>query len=353
MVHRVEGLQSPAAGVPVPLERACDLPIGLINYVRRTSSNVLLGQADDDERHADDPYIATQRPRSAMCVPALHRARLIGVLYLENRQVAGVFTTERVRILQSLSAQTAIALENARLRRELEAENSFLRRDLIANVSHDLRTPLVSIRGYLEVLAAKGQAVDDAQRRSYLDTAVRQTEHLGVLIDELFELAKLDFKGLALQCEVFQLGELASDVLQKFRLMADGKPVSLRLQAMSGLPAVRADLSLIERVLDNLIGNALKHTPVGGSVDVRLRGTDRGVELSVVDTGAGIAAADVPHIFDRYYRGRAASGQPSGDARGTGLGLAIARRILELHGRGIEVESDATGSTFRFTLPAA
>src|SRR5438128_6973093 len=102
------------------------------------------------------------------------------------------------------------AVQDGRLRRELEAENSFLRRDLIANVSHDLRTPLQSIRGYLEVLAAKGNTLDDAQRRSHLDTAVRQAEHLGVLIDELFELAKLDFKGLDLQCEVFQLGELAS-----------------------------------------------------------------------------------------------------------------------------------------------
>jgi len=353
MVYLVEGLQDRTACEPVPLERATDLPVGIINYVRRTSGSVLLGEAQHDERHAGEPYIATLRPRSAMCVPALHRARLVGVLYLENRQVEGVFTAERVRILQSLSAQAAIALENARLRRELEVENSFLRRDLIANVSHDLRTPLVSIRGYLEVLAAKGATLEHAQRRSYIDIAVRQAEHLGVLIDELFELAKLDFKGLELQREAFQLGELASDVLQKFRLMADGKPIALRLEAMSGLPAVRADLSLIERVLDNLIGNALKHTPAGGNVSVRLREIDGEVEVSVVDTGAGIAAADLPHIFDRYYRGRGASGQPSGDARGAGLGLAIARRILELHGCEIAVASDATGSTFRFMLPAA
>ena len=353
MVHAVEGVHGTAVAEPVPLEGVGTLPVSVVNYVRRTSSCALLGQSEADERHAGDPYIAAHRPRSAMCVPALHRARLVGVLYLENRHVGGVFTPQRARILQSLAAQVAIALENARLRRELEAENSFLRRDLIANVSHDLRTPLVSVRGYLEVLAAKGATLEETQRRSYLDTAVRQAEHLGVLIDELFELAKLDFKGLELQCEVFQIGELASDVLQKFGLLAEGKPIALRLEAMSGLSAVRADLSLIERVLDNLIGNALKHTPAGGSVTVRLRSVEHGVEVAVVDTGAGIAAADLPHIFDRYYRGRAASGQPSGDARGAGLGLAIARRILELHGRSIAVESGAAGSAFRFTLPAA
>jgi signal transduction histidine kinase len=353
MVHAVSGLDSLPAIPPLSLEQASNVPIGIVNYVRRTSVSLVLTQTDIDEQHASDPYIARCQPRSVMCVPVQHQGRLVGVLYLENRQVSGAFTADRTRVLQSLSAQAAIALENARLHRELEAENSFLRRDLIANVSHDLRTPLVSIRGYLELLAATGQSLDDAQRRSYLETAVRQSEHLGVLIDELFELAKLDFKGLALQREEFQVGELASDVLQKFRLMAAGKPIELVLEAMSGLPAVHADLSLIERVLDNLIGNALKHTPAGGWVKVRLQSSDQGVEVSVIDNGVGIAPADLPHIFDRFYRGQAASAQRPSDARGTGLGLAIARRILELHGRSIDVQSDATGSTFRFTLPAA
>jgi predicted ATPase/signal transduction histidine kinase len=353
MVHAVSGLDSLPAIPALSLEQASNVPIGIVNYVRRTSLSLVLTQTDIDEHHANDPYIARCRPRSVMCVPAQHRGRLVAVLYLENRQVSGAFTADRTRVLQSLSAQAAIALENARLHRELEAENSFLRRDLIANVSHDLRTPLVSIRGYLELLAANGESLDDTQRRSYLETAVRQSEHLGVLIDELFELAKLDFKGLALQWEVFQVGELASDVLQKFRLMAAGKPIDLLLEAMSGLPAVRADLSLVERVLDNLIGNALKHTPAGGWVKARLRGNDQGVEVSVIDNGVGIAPADLPHIFDRFYRGQAVSAQRPCDARGTGLGLAIAKRILELHNQTIDVQSDSAGSTFRFTLPAA
>jgi predicted ATPase/signal transduction histidine kinase len=353
VVHAVSGLDSLPAVPALPLEQASNVPVGIVNYVRRTSMSLVLTQSEIDEHHASDPYIARCQPRSVMCVPALHQGRLVGVLYLENCQVSGAFTADRARVLQSLAAQAAIALENARLHRELEAENSFLRRDLIANVSHDLRTPLVSIRGYLELLAATGPSLNDTQRRSYLETAVRQSEHLGVLIDELFELAKLDFKGLTLQCEEFQIGELASDVLQKFRLMAAGKPIELVLEAMPGLPAVRADLSLIERVLDNLLGNALKHTPAGGCVKVHLRADEQCVGVSVIDNGVGIAPADLPHIFDRFYRGQPASNERSCDARGTGLGLAIARRILELHGQSIDVESDANGSTFRFTLPAA
>jgi len=311
-----------------------------------------------------------------MCVPVQKRARLVGVLYLEHGRVAGAFTADRIRILQALSTQAAISLENAqlfarqrqeivereqaqsklaaaladvkRLSVQLEAENSFLRRDLIANVSHDLRTPLVSIRGYLEVLAAKGDDLEAAKRRSYLDTAVRQTEHLGTLIDELFELAKLDFKGMTLQRETFQLAELASDVLQKFQLMADGKRVRLHLDAPSRVPPVHADLSLIERVLDNLVSNALKHTSSGGCVSLTIGADERAAKVCVVDDGAGIPLADLPYIFDRFYR---ASRGSDSSASGTGLGLAIAKRILELHGGSIVAYSAGEGAAFRFELP--
>ena len=345
IVHAVDAQGSALATQAVPLESATTVPIGLVNYVRRTAASVVLAQAEADERHGADPYFEANRPRSVICVAAQHQGRLVAVLYLENRRVEGAFTAGRVQVLQSLATQAAIALENARLRRELEAENSYLRRDLIANVSHDLRTPLVSIRGYLEMLASKGEAIDPQLRRSYLDTAVRQSEHLGTLIDELFELAKLDFKGVTLQCEPFQLADLASDVLQKFQLIADGKHVRLELDASRHLPAVDADLSLVERVFDNLIGNALKHTPPGGCVRLQLDEQPGGVQASVLDDGAGIAAADLPHIFDRFYR--------AGVAAGTGLGLAITRRILELHGCTIEAHSSAQGSRFVFTLPFA
>lgn len=345
LVHAVDAPGAAAALEPVPLDRSACVPIGLVNYVRRTATHVVLAHAEADQQHGADPYFEAHRPRSVICVAAQHQGRLIGVLYLENRRVEGVFTAERVRVLQSLATQAAIALENARLRRELEAENSYLRRDLIANVSHDLRTPLVSIRGYLEVLASKGDSIDAAQRRSYLETAVRQSEHLGTLIDELFELAKLDFKGVALQRESFQLAELASDVLQKFRLIAQGKQISLDLEASHEMPAVDADVSLIERVFDNLIGNALKHTAPGGRVSLRLCAQGAGIQVSVIDNGAGIAAADLPHVFDRFYR--------AGAAAGAGLGLAITRRILELHGSTIEAHSDAGGTRFVFTLPCA
>ena len=224
-----------------------------------------------------------------------------------------------------------------------------LRRDLIANVSHDLRTPLVALRGYLEVLLARDATLDAEQRRHYLGIALRQSEQLSRLVDDLFELARLDFKDLALERETFDLRELASDVLQKFQLQADGCSVRLLLTTDGTSARVDADLGLVERVLENLVGNALRHTPGGGEVVVHLAAVDGAVRVDVRDTGSGIAPEDLPHVFERHWRG--------GHARrddGAGLGLAIARRIVELHGGSLAVESSlGCGTCFTFVLAAA
>ena len=361
----------------VALAESPSLPLGLVNYVRRTGESVVLGDAPVDDRYGSDPYIVLHRPRSVMGVAVQRQGRLVGVLYLENRQLAGVFTQERIRIVRTLATDAAIALENARLieglkrevgersaaqqqlgaalaqvqrlKDDLEAENTYLRSELIANVSHDLRTPLVSLRGYLELLATKGDELPRATQRGYLDIALRQSEHLATLIDELFELAKLDFKGLQLNRERFPFVELVFDVVQKFQLAADRERVSLHVDAPESVPLLDADLSLIERVLDNLIGNALQHTPGGGSVSVSVRCAGDRLVACVQDTGKGIASTDLPHIFDRFYRAEQSGRRAAG---GAGLGLAIARRIVELHGGTITVDSEAMrGSRFSFSLP--
>jgi predicted ATPase/signal transduction histidine kinase len=370
------GADGAAVDGPLPLDR-CDLvPAGLIHYVRRTGQPVRVDEAEADERHGADPYVVAHRPRSLLAVAALEAGRPVGVLYLEHRRRAAAFAATQVRALQVLATLIAIALQNARLvdglkrevaeRREsqaalaaalaeverlgaeLEAENSYLRRDLIANVSHDLRTPLVAIRGYLEVLAARHALADAALRREWIDTALRQSEHLGTLVDELFELARLDFKGIELQREPFAFDELAMDAVQKFRLLADGRRIELRVDVPPRLPRADGDLSLVERVLDNLIGNALKHTPPGGRVELCVADDGGRIVARVSDTGPGIEAEDLPFVFDRHYRG---SGVRRSD--GAGLGLQIARRIVELHGGALVVErSDEQGTCMRFALPA-
>jgi signal transduction histidine kinase len=253
--------------------------------------------------------------------------------------------------------QAAEGLQNAltevqRLKDRLQEENVYLRRELIANVSHDLRSPLASLRGYLDTLLLKEQTLSACERRSYLSIASRQTEHLQGLIDELFELARLDFQGYRIAAEPVQLGELAGDVVQKFQLAAQAKGVMLGAEAGAELPFVHADIALIERAISNLIDNALAHTPSGGCVELSLwaeRPTQ--VTVSVRDSGRGIAAEDLPHVFERFYRADKARRRSVG---GSGLGLAIVKRIVELHGGQVQVESrEGEGARFWFSLRAA
>ena len=224
------------------------------------------------------------------------------------------------------------------------------RRELIADISHDLRTPLVAMRGYLELLVSRGDSLTPEDRQRYAEIALRQSDHLTSLIDELFELAKLDWKGIVLDREPFAIAELASDVIQKFALAAAKRNVRMTVVAAPGLPLVDGDLPLMERALENLIGNALRHTPDSGLVEIRLRATAAGVHAQVADTGRGIPADELPFVFERHYRGTESR---RSDARGAGLGLAIAKRIVELHGGALRVESEpGQGTRFLFDLPA-
>jgi two-component system OmpR family sensor kinase len=223
-----------------------------------------------------------------------------------------------------------------------------LRRDLVAQVSHDLRTPLAALHGYLETLKLKEDTLTAKQRADYFAIVLRQSEHLTRLVAELFELAKLEAREASPHCEPFSLPELVQDVVQKFQLKADQSKITLAMELDADLPLVSADIALVERVLDNLIDNALTHTPAGGTVRVPVRRDVQQVILCVADTGKGIRAGDLPRIFDRFYQ---AANQESSNGH-AGLGLAIAQRIVELHGSELEVRSrPGEGTTFAFGLP--
>jgi len=228
-------------------------------------------------------------------------------------------------------------------------ETDALRRELVANVSHDLRTPLASLKGYLETLLLKDKSLSTEERLSYLKIAHNNSERLSKLVTELFELAKLDAGELKLHKETFSMAELAHDVAQKFDLRAQQQGIHLEVDIDSDMPYVEADIGLIERVLDNLIDNALKNTPKDGTVKIALDANGSFVTVNVADTGRGIASDELPHIFQRFYK------KPSSDNNqtGAGLGLAIAQRIIELHGSQLLVESILhKGTQFNFALPA-
>ena len=223
-----------------------------------------------------------------------------------------------------------------------------LRSDLIAWVSHDLQTPLTSVRAILEALA-DGVAEDGLTQERYLHTALRDIQSLSVLIDDLFQMAQLDTGGLPLEREWGSITDLISDTLKSFRQMALNQEVDLQGSAAHDCDPVDMDIQKIGRVLNNLVGNALRHTPVGGQVTVKARRDLESVEISVCDTGEGIQPHDIEHVFDRFYRGEKSRSRSTG---GSGLGLAIAKGIVEAHGGSIRVESKpGKGACFTFKLP--
>ena len=225
------------------------------------------------------------------------------------------------------------------------------RRELLANVSHDLRTPLASIQGYLEMLLLKHGSLPPQEERSYLEIATRHSERLSKLIRDLFQLTKLEAHELKMNDEVFSVAELAQDVVQKFQLAAESRGLQLGCGLIGPQVQVRADIPMIETVLENLIENALRHTPRGGRIQVEVEQLSARMVVRIADTGCGIPKEDMARLFERYYH---VDRGGSGVAAGTGLGLAIARRIVELHGGTIRVDSKpGQGTTFGFDLPVA
>ena len=221
-----------------------------------------------------------------------------------------------------------------------------LRRNLVANVSHDLRTPLASLQGYLETLLLKGD-LDEQQRHHYLEIAFRHGERLTRLVSELFELSKLEANEAQPQREPVALGELVQDAVQHFALRAEQQGITLQSRGGAELPFVSADIAMLNRVLENLIGNALQHTPQGGQVEITMGEAADSIELCVANNGAGIAPEDLPHVWERFYQ--APERRHGG---GAGLGLAIVKRIVELHHGKLHVDSTPGQRTrFCLTLP--
>lgn len=218
------------------------------------------------------------------------------------------------------------------------------RREMVANISHDLRTPLASLHGYLETLTLKDASLSPEERRRYLGIALDQSRKVGGLAQSLLELVRLEHGFVQPVIEGFSLPDLVQDIFQKFELTAEARAITLTATLPPQVPTVLADLGLIERVLTNLLDNALRHTPVNGEVEVILSPAADGVAVTVSDSGPGIDAELREGLFLRAFT-------IGGARRDGGLGLRIVHRILQLHGRSIRlVDRPGHGATFTFSL---
>jgi signal transduction histidine kinase len=226
------------------------------------------------------------------------------------------------------------------------AQQDQLRREFIANISHDLRTPLTSLHGYLESLSVMSATLSEADKKRYLEIALAQSQKVGTLAQSLFELARLEYGVVKPQKEHFSLSELLQDVFQKFELAAQTRQQQMLADIQPGLPMIDADVGMIERVLTNLLDNAIRHVPEKGMIAVRLWAEGERVLVQVSDNGPGIPQELKEGLFVRP------SIASQSRLRVGGLGLMIVRQMLQLHGSDITlVEKPDSGACFRFALP--
>lgn len=226
------------------------------------------------------------------------------------------------------------------------------RRELLADISHDLRTPLSSLQGYLEIIADKNKSLTVEERDKYINTVLKNTLQLKSLIDQIFELAHLDGGQVSLNIESFNLAELIYDVIAKFSLQAKTKGISIKIKPESSYTQVSCDIAKLERVLSNLLENAIRHCSDGGNITFEIEELDHGqCRLKISDNGTGIRSEELAYIFDTRYR---ASNSVEDGNKHTGLGLAITKKLLELLNSDIKVQSKlGQGTSFSFNLTSA
>ncbi len=249
---------------------------------------------------------------------------------MENEKTAGV-----VVVLQDVTE--AQAVEN-------------MRREFVANVSHELRTPLTTIRGYAETLLDSDLSEDSDMAKHFLSVMNREVDRMTRIVKDLLALSRLDKETLEKSKTFFSMDELLQDVVSRMTINAKEKGHTLTYSPTSDMPQVLADRDRIEQVIVNIISNAIKYTPDGGTIEVFAGYMYKEVYIKVKDNGIGIPKKDIPRLFERFYRVDKARSRDKG---GTGLGLAIAKEIMELHGGTLSVTSEyGKGSEFLIKLPA-
>jgi len=250
---------------------------------------------------------------------------------------------ELADLAQTFNQMASQLQEAAEKHKQLES----LRKELIAWIGHDLQTPLASVSAIIEALA--DDVVEDPEtEKRYFITAKKNIASLSHLIDDMFQMAQIDAGGLALNYESVVISDLISDSLESFTELAKRKEITLHGSVTPELGLVQMDVQRINRVLNNLIDNAIRHTPNDGVVEVRAYSSDQGVTVEVIDNGEGISPEDLPQIFDLFYRGEVSR---RNSTAGAGFGLAISKGIIEAHGGKIEVLSQSGQTTFSFTIP--
>lgn len=319
--------------IAVPMEGS------IAGWIATNGEPLVINNIIHDSRHYReiDQQLNFQT-RSILGVPLRTQNEVIGVLEVINKRHLATFSGDDLYILNTLASQAAVAINNARL---------FAQSDQIADMVHELRSPLASIMGFSELLLIR-EDMAPKDIRAGLQSIHREAGRLAVFINDFLDLTRLETGRTILQKQIIKLDTLSEQVLNTFHPQALEHQITLSLDSQADIPLVSGDQTRIRQVLVNLIDNAIKYSDTGGQVQIKIFSNDVRVQVSVSDTGSGIAPDELEAVFDKFYR----LDRHARTTRGSGLGLPIAKKIIEAHEGDIWVESEVgIGSKFNFSLP--
>ncbi len=331
------------AATNTPAVRSIIVPMegSVAGWVVRTGEPLVVSDARKDPRFGRNIVKADEQStittRSILAVPLIAREKVMGVLEAINKEGGIEFTEEDIELLTVLGGQAAVAVQNALL---------FQQSDLIAEIVHEMRTPLTSIIAYADLI--QRPEVIPSQRSQFVNIIQREAERISEMTNNFLDLARLESGRASLAQDPVGLSTVIHMAVNVLRPQADARQIVLLVDIPAALPSIMGDAQRLHQVMLNLLSNAIKYCRPGDDVTVTARGEEDHLIVSVADTGPGIPADALPNIFERFYRVPGAESR----ALGTGLGLAITRQIVEAHGGEIHVSSEeGHGATFTFTLP--
>jgi signal transduction histidine kinase len=288
--------------------------------------------------------------RSGLIVPLIAHGRILGAISVGMTESNRQFRAGDIQVALDLANRAALAVDNARLYQEAQTA-IHVRDEFLSIAAHELRTPMTALFGYTQLLRDRlslGTATSDRDRQM-VGIMVEQGTRLMRLLDTLLDLSRLDTGHFSLNTHVLDLGVLVSQAVAEFRLMTDQHQIELELPATPEPILIDGDEQRLEQVFTNLFQNAIKYSPAGGSIFVRMGLLAAEVEVTITDQGIGIPAADIPHLFERYFRARTSELSSVG---GLGIGLYVVHEIVARHGGSVTVQSEQwQGSTFTIRLP--